>query len=87
MIGVRYEIKDVDEGEEIIVYGKAAHGSMPELGVNAGLLLLKFIGWLFQNESLQQLASFYLEPTGRLMNCYYESVRMKLTFRKVFYRS
>ena len=73
LIGVRYEIKDVDEGEEIIVYGKAAHGSMPELGVNAGLLLLKFIGWLFQNESLQQLASFYLEPTGRLMNCYYES--------------
>ena len=70
---IKYEINDVDDYQEIIVYGKSAHGSLPHLGTNAGLILLKFLSFFFKDASLGTLADFYLEPTGKKMNAFYET--------------
>lgn len=73
LLNVKYAIVENDSFEEITVYGKSAHGSIPHYGLNAGLILLKFLGFIYKDEHLSQLAECYLETTGKKMNTYYES--------------
>jgi succinyl-diaminopimelate desuccinylase len=68
-----YQIIPHGDEDELIIYGKSAHGSTPQFGVNAGLHLLKFLGWYQNNEHLSDLADSYLETTGKKLNSYYES--------------
>lgn len=73
LINVKYTISSNDSFDEIIVYGKSAHGSVPHLGVNAGLILIKFLGFLYKEVALENLSECYLETTGKKMGTYYES--------------
>ena len=70
---VKYDLITSNDTTTIKVFGKSAHGSMPELGVNAGLILLRFLGELFDRDDLITLSEYYLEPTGKKMNAYYET--------------
>ena len=73
LINAKYTLVENDSFTEIKVFGKSAHGSIPHLGVNAGLILLKFLGFFYKDNQLIELAECYLETTGKKMNAYYES--------------
>lgn len=73
LINVKYTITENDDFQEITVFGKSAHGSVPHFGVNAGLLLIKFLSFFYQDVKLGLLADNYLETTGKKMDVYYES--------------
>ena len=73
LINNKYTIVENDSFIEIKVYGKSAHGSIPHLGVNAGLILLKFLGFFYKDSALSDLAECYLETTGKKMGTYYAS--------------
>jgi succinyl-diaminopimelate desuccinylase len=45
--------------------GKAAHGSTPEKGVNAGLIAFKTLGDFYKLEPLQLLANVLADPNGK----------------------
>ncbi len=66
---IRFEI----EKNCITFFGKAAHGSTPKLGINAGLYLLKFLGVYLNNDLLSRLSESYFDGEGRNINQYYES--------------
>lgn len=71
LTNTRYQLVQNNGLDELVVYGKSAHGSTPHLGINAALHLLKFLGWFYENEDVNQIASWYLEPTGKEFNCHY----------------
>ncbi len=71
--GYHYSISHDDKTTTVTILGKAAHGSLPQLGVNAGIQLLQVLGDHYQLELLQQLAYQYVEPFGRHLDAYYES--------------
>ena len=73
LINVKYSISEDASFQEIVVYGKSSHGSTPHLGVNAGLILMKFLGYFFEEEALGRLAENYLETSGKLMGVHYQS--------------
>ena len=58
---------------KLTFYGKAAHGSLPELGINAGLHLLIFLGELFNYEELVTTGKGYLSGDGKELDVYFES--------------
>lgn len=67
--GLKFEIS-----EDVLMFiGKAAHGSTPKLGINAGLHLMYFLGKYFSYKDLELTAFNYLDGEGRNMNLYYES--------------
>jgi succinyl-diaminopimelate desuccinylase len=76
LIGVNFTIKESPELKDVLevkVFGKAAHGSTPEYGINAGLLLIKFLGHHYGDDALEKLSDNYIEPTGKKLGAYYES--------------
>ena len=79
IIKIKYQFISGNEFDELVVYGKSAHGSLPQLGVNAGLHLLKFLGWYYHDNDLSTIANWYLEPTGKMFSCYYEGEHLHET--------
>lgn len=67
--GLTYHYED----KKLTFYGKAAHGSLPELGINAGLHLLIFLGQLFNYQELITTGKGYLSGNGKELGVYYES--------------
>ena len=49
---VKFELKELKDRYIVTFIGKSAHGSMPWLGVNAGLIALDMLGQYFHNEDL-----------------------------------
>ena len=49
---VKYELKELEDRYVISFLGKAAHGSMPWLGINAGLIAIDYLGRYFNNKEL-----------------------------------
>ncbi len=49
----------------ITLHGKAAHGSLPQLGKNAGTALLSFLAKVFPQEPLKTLAYQYADFSGK----------------------
>lgn len=72
---IRYSYND----HELTFYGKAAHGSLPEEGINAGLHLIKFIGLTFNYDKLVTTADGYLDGTGKSLGVYNYSPLLKAT--------
>lgn len=79
--------KPVGKSYEIAVEGKAAHGAMPELGLNAISVLMEFLGELnFANEEVNDTIDFYNKHIGYDLNgerigCQLEDEKSgKLTF-------
>ena len=63
------EIRTVDDVTTVTFFGKAAHGSTPEKGVNAGMMALKSIAEFSKNESLLRLVKLYEPLDGKGYGC------------------
>lgn len=61
-----------DKGENILLtfFGKSAHGSMPELGVNAAIIMFKHLGKFYKLSHLSLLAEKFAKPDGKSMDAY-----------------
>ena len=79
LVNIRYHYLPGQELDEIVVYGKSSHGSLPHLGINAALYLLKFLGWYYHDDYLSTIASWYLDPNGRIFDCYYNGEHLHET--------
>lgn len=64
------------EDNKIIFLGKAAHGALPELGINAGIIALRALASFYHNEELLTLANKYVDLQGKGINAYGESKEM-----------
>ena len=67
--GLSYEIN----GNILTFIGKAAHGSLPKLGINAGVHMIHFLGQVFNYSELEQTGFNYLDGEGANMSLRYES--------------
>lgn len=54
----------------LTIYGKSAHGSLPQLGVNAGILAFKYLGDFYRIKHLQHLAEKFSDPSGKTMDAF-----------------
>ena len=61
------------EGNKLTFFGKASHGSLPKLGINAGLHLLFFLGKVFNYPELEKTGFGYLDGEGENLGVRYES--------------
>ena len=77
---VKYKvIEENNDSLTIAFYGVAAHGSLPEKGVNAGLKLIDAIAKCYGNLEMIKLSKMYNDPFGKSMNQYYETPNMHNT--------
>ena len=67
--GLSFEINE----NKLTFIGKAAHGSLPKLGINAGVHMLHFLGKVFNYSELEQTGFNYLDGEGANMSLRYES--------------
>lgn len=67
--GLKFEIDE----NRLTFFGKAAHGSIPQQGINAALHLIRFVGRTFDYPELVQTAEGYLDGEGRGLGVRYES--------------
>ncbi len=70
---LKYTFKNVGEQSHITIFGKSAHGSMPELGFNAGLAALDALGNHYGIGFLSNIAECYRDTKGRNFDAYYYS--------------
>lgn len=70
---LKYELKD----NLLTFFGKSFHGSKPQEGINAGLHLISFLGHHFKNETLINVANYYLDGLGKGINFDYSSPLLK----------
>jgi len=70
-----------EKGDEITVefFGKAAHGSLPEKGINAGYIMIKAIAECYGNIEMQRIAKMYEDPWGKTMGVYFDTDNMHNT--------
>lgn len=77
---LNFSIKYEKESENTFVFiGKPAHGSLPEQGINAGIIALKCLGEAYNIPQLLLLANEYGIPDGTNMNLRYETKNMGAT--------
>ena len=65
-----------DGSMTVIVNGKSAHGSTPQLGINAGMQALNVLDEYYDNPDLHHLVASYNDCYGRGINAYYISENM-----------
>lgn len=70
---VKFSVNHDKKTMNVTFIGKSAHGSLPELGINAGVILFKRLGEYFKNEHLQNLATKLSDPSGKSMNAFLET--------------
>ena len=58
------------EGNIVKVFGKSAHGSTPDKGVNAALITLRVLGEVYNVDSLKKLAEGLQDTTGQKFGCF-----------------
>lgn len=69
-----YKLENEEEDIYVLeVFGKAAHGSLPQLGINAGLTLLRFLSFYFLDYRLSKISQSYLDGDGTFLGLYKES--------------
>jgi succinyl-diaminopimelate desuccinylase len=65
---VEFTVKD----NVVTFIGKSAHGSTPELGINAGIIMLKYLGGFYNIEVLKILAAEYKDYNGHGLHEFFE---------------
>jgi len=65
-----------DDVTTVTFIGKAAHGSTPEKGVNAGMMALKSIAEFSKNEVLNRLVKMYEPLDGKGYDCFASNKEM-----------
>lgn len=73
---IKFEKKD---SNTIIFVGKSAHGSTPELGINAGTIMLLSLGKVYNIPEFTLLGNEYNEVHGKNMNVYYDTPNLHST--------
>ena len=65
-----FEVEKDSESINITFIGKAAHGALPELGVNAGMLALRALADFYKIKDLQKFVNMYtpLDGSGYMCN-------------------
>lgn len=71
--GHKFEVSHDEKYTYVTVRGQAAHGSVPEKGVNAGLQLLAVLGEHYHLTALNQLAALYADSSGKSLQEFYET--------------
>ena len=61
---VKYQLNEKENEYVITFIGKSAHGSMPQLGINAGLIAINMLGQYYKNEDLLHAYNCFSEPKG-----------------------
>ena len=61
---VKYELKELDDRFVVTFIGQSAHGSVPWMGVNAGLIALDMLGQYFGNKELLHAYQCFSGPRG-----------------------
>lgn len=69
----KYSIESVDENYLLTIIGKAAHGSLPQEGVNAGLQLLDVLGKVLHVDEFNALVDAYKDSSGKTLEEFYHS--------------
>jgi succinyl-diaminopimelate desuccinylase len=67
----------------ITLHGQAAHGSVPELGKNAGTALLSFLAKVFPQEPLVTLARQYADTEGKNLGIDAQAPLLKKTTNNI----
>ncbi len=74
---IKFEALEENDDEITINFiGKSAHGSVPQLGINSGIIALDTLGKAFDIKFLKDLANDYKDPFGKNLNQYYKSEEM-----------
>lgn len=77
---IKYEIiSETDNEIKINFIGKSAHGSLPELGINSGIIALKVLGDVYDIGFLKRIAKDYEEVHGKNLNQYYSTSNLGQT--------
>lgn len=73
-INCGYSLKQLSDSEyRLDVNGKAAHGSLPHEGINACLVLMRFLANYFDDKTIDEVPYCYLDADGTNLNLYYET--------------
>ena len=67
------------EGNIVTIFGKSAHGSTPEKGVNAAIKTLQILGEVYEVKTLLNLAEGLADTTGAKFGCFCETKLMGKT--------
>lgn len=66
---IKFEVKN-DSNITISFLGKAAHGSIPQEGINAGIIALNSLGDYYNISELKDIVNKYSDVYGRGINAY-----------------
>lgn len=69
----KYCIESVDGNYLLTIIGKAAHGSLPQEGINAGLQLLDVLGKVLSVNEFNAIVDAYKDPSGKTLDEFYHS--------------
>ena len=65
---VNYSVDRLTDKYIVTFFGKSAHGSVPWLGINAGLIALDKIGQYYHNDDLKKAYQYFGETRGKGIN-------------------
>lgn len=74
---VEFEYELADDMMNITFIGLSAHGSTPQLGINAGMIAIKSLADFFDIEELKHIVKCYSDLNARGLNAYSYSEDMK----------
>lgn len=70
---IKHQVVVKDKEMTLTIFGKSAHGSLPELGINAALIGLKVLGMRYHLDELTRLAHLYEDSSGKNLDAYYHT--------------
>lgn len=70
---VKYEVKNAGKNYVLTFLGKSAHGSLPALGENAGIIAFRELGEFYKLDHLSLLAAKFSDPSGKTLDAYLET--------------
>jgi len=70
---LKFTYTNIGDEAHITIFGKSAHGSMPELGFNAGIAALEALGAHYSLGFLSNIAESYKDTKGRNLDAFYSS--------------
>ncbi|HNX15894.1 MAG TPA: Sapep family Mn(2+)-dependent dipeptidase [Bacilli bacterium] len=63
--GIEFLVNFLQEGMEVTFIGKAAHGSIPEEGLNAGIIAIKALSDFLEDENLRSIVEHFSDLEGK----------------------
>lgn len=70
---IKCDIEDLDNSIKVTFYGKSAHGSTPEKGINAGIIMLDTLSKVYHIKLFEDLVNNFEDGIGKKMGNYVES--------------